>query len=202
MTNTRRPLGQVLLSHGVVSEAQLEQALEHRAEKRCRLGEALLELKLCVDVDIARALAEQNDIPFVDLHQTPPMPDAVRLIPHQVAAEYGIIPVRIDGKKLVVAARNPYDIRIDDVVRKTAQMAPAVAGAAESQVLELLGCYESLKNPAPKLAQGPVGRAPLSLQHRLVSATQAQGPARPDLLAASEQAEIVRKVNALIALAV
>src|SRR5437764_6347575 len=155
MTNTRRPLGQVLLSHGVVSEAQLAQALEYRGQRRCRLGEALLELKLCADVDIARALAEQNDIPFVDLQQTPPMPDAVRLIPQQVAAEYGIIPVRIDGRKLVVAARNPYDIRIDDVVRKTAQMAPAVAGAAESQIRGRLGRYERLKDTPPTLAPAP-----------------------------------------------
>lgn len=203
MTNTRRPLGQVLLSHGVVSEAQLASALEYRTQKRCRLGEALLELKLCDDVDIARALAEQNDIPFVDFDQTPPKPDAIRLIPPPVATEYGIIPVRIDGSRLIVAARNPYDIRIDDIARKTARMPVIIAAAADTQLCDLLSRYDSLKHPPrPNLPPAGQGSGPgsISLAQRLVVATQPAAP--PELVAASEKPEIVRKVNSLIAVAV
>src|SRR5688500_12606117 len=104
MNSNNRQLGVILVNHGVVSEEQIATAVEHQSKHGCRLGEALIALDLCSEVDIARALAEQNDIPFVDLQQTPPTREALKLIPKEVAVEFGLIPVRIDGARLLVAA--------------------------------------------------------------------------------------------------
>src|SRR5688500_18930255 len=98
--SARRQLGQILLRHGLISEVQIAAALEYQQCHSCRLGEALISLKLCDEVDIGRALAEQNDIPFVDVRQTPPALEALRLVPRQIAAEYGIIPIRIEAHRL------------------------------------------------------------------------------------------------------
>src|SRR5687768_115962 len=107
----RALLGSILLMHGVISEAQLQAALEHQKKTGSKLGETLIQLDLCSEVDVARALAEQSDLPFVDLQQTPPSPQALRLIPQEVAVQYGLVPVRLEGQRLLVAALNPFDFR-------------------------------------------------------------------------------------------
>src|SRR5690349_19956005 len=98
----RAPLGSLLLMHGVISEAQLQSALEQSKQTGKKLGEVLIQLDLCSEADIARSLAEQSDLPFVDLQQTPPSPQALRLIPQEVAVQYGIVPVRVEGQRLLV----------------------------------------------------------------------------------------------------
>jgi type IV pilus assembly protein PilB len=206
----RRQLGRILLSHGVISEAQVTEGLEYQKRQGCRLGEALIALNLCGELEVARALAEQNDIPFVDLEQTPPAAAAIRLVPREVAVQYGIIPVVVEGNRLLVAATNPYDLRIDDVVRRTANMGVIVGCAAGSQVRDLLGRYEELKwgqmarpgmpQPArPSLAVPSASPGVLSPVNVIAGLSQ---PAQPDLSLVVEQPAIVLQVNSLIAEAV
>lgn len=137
-------MGQILRGYGLLSQEQLERALQHAGTRGSRLGAALIELRLCEERDIARALAEQNDIPFVDFQETAPSHQALRLIPKHVAQEYGIIPVRIEDDRLLVAVRNPYDFRIDAVIRQHARMAPIIASAPEGQMTDLLTRYDEL----------------------------------------------------------
>jgi type II secretory ATPase GspE/PulE/Tfp pilus assembly ATPase PilB-like protein len=196
MLNNRAQLGTILKEHGVISQEQLDAALRYQQERGCALGEALMGLDLCTDVDVARALAEQNDLPFVDLQQTPPSGQALRLISREVAVEYGIVPVRVEGKRLLVAARNPYDFRIDEVVRNATRMTAVVASAAESQLKELLGRYDQLKYAPSAPAVVSQGT------YRPGSRFSGSAPMGLDLIPASEQASTVRKVNSLIADAV
>jgi type II secretory ATPase GspE/PulE/Tfp pilus assembly ATPase PilB-like protein len=144
MLNTGYQLGGILLSRGIISEEQLRAALDWQNRQGCRLGEALIALSLCPDVEVARGLAEQNGLRFTDLDQTPPSRDALRLIPREVAVEHGILPVRIEGSRLLVAVRDPYDLRIDEVVRKASGMAAVVSTAADNQLRDFLSRYSEL----------------------------------------------------------
>ena len=76
----RPKLGNILIESGVVSEAELEEALQYQMANGCRLGEALVGLSLCTDKQIAKALAEQMESAFVDLQETPPEPACVALM--------------------------------------------------------------------------------------------------------------------------
>src|ERR1700694_1191786 len=103
-----RPLGSILVSHGIITEDQVIQALDYQRAQSCRTGEALINLGFCTERHVARALAEQNHLPFIDLEETPPTPQALRLLSKEMAREYGVIPVRLDGNRLLVVALNPY----------------------------------------------------------------------------------------------
>jgi type IV pilus assembly protein PilB len=229
MSYSRKKLGEILVGHGVISEEQLTRALEHQKEKDCRLGDSLIELGLCTELEVARAMAEQNDIAFVDFDETPPAPNALRLISKEVAQEYGIIPARIDGPRLVVAALNPYDYRIDEVVKKATDMEVLVAGGVDSQMRAMLQRYDDLKygqtakpgTPAPRRpgaasasrapiasARAPIAsaRAPISSVRRSSVTTVAQlqqaQQVSGELLTAAGNHATVQKVNKLIAEAV
>lgn len=182
MIAKRPQLGTLLQRHGMISDSQLHAALEHQRARGGRLGEALIALGLCSELEIARILAEQVEIPFVDLRQTPPTPQALSLVPEVTARTHTAVPVRVDGRRLLVAARNPFDIRVDEAIRRVTGLTVVVAASVASQIQDVLARYEALKSP-------PESAAPVA-------------PTEPELIWAGERPETAELLDALIADAV
>jgi type IV pilus assembly protein PilB len=195
MVAGRPKLGTFLVSQGVLTDAQLEAAIEHQVASGRRLGEALIELDLCSDADIARALAEQLEIPFVDLEETPPSAACVALLPREVALEHGVLPIRMQGNRLLLAALDPYDIRIDEEVRQATNLQPILAMAAESQLREHLHRHyrEDFVEETPSSARDDPEET---------DEGEEQNVSVEKLIAAGEQVSTIRVVNTLIADAV
>lgn len=149
-------LGKLLVSSRTITEEQLNAALQLQKARGCRLGEVLIELGYCSEVEVTRAFAEQMELPFVDLKLTPPEPQVVRLLPREVAVKLGVVPVRIERERLLVAAANPLDISIDEKLRSTVRMQVTVCAAPPSQLADALAHYEQLKRVAspPGAASG------------------------------------------------
>ena len=57
-----RPLGRLLVEQGLLTEDELERALEHQESTGRRLGETLVELGFVSHIALSRALAEQYGI--------------------------------------------------------------------------------------------------------------------------------------------
>jgi type IV pilus assembly protein PilB len=188
----RPKLGAFLIERQILTDSQLETAIRHQIASGCRLGRALIDLGFCTDADIARALAEQLEIPFVDLDETPPAADCVTLLPPDVALEYGVLPLRIQGKRLLVAVLDPYDIRIDEVLRQATGLLPALVLAPESQIQRFLRLYCS---------ESCLGEAHPGGPEEIEEVQSEEGSElRVDqLAAASEQTSVIRIVNSLIA---
>src|ERR1051326_5850159 len=100
----RPNLGQILIQNGLLSDEQLDAALLYQGRNNRRLGSALIELGICTEVQIAQALAQQLEMPFVDLHANPPSPNCIALLPREIALEFQALPVRIEQNRLVVVA--------------------------------------------------------------------------------------------------
>jgi type IV pilus assembly protein PilB len=65
---TPRPLGALLVRDGVITELELHAALaQQRLTAEKRLGEILVEREAVTAADVARVVAEQYELPFVDL---------------------------------------------------------------------------------------------------------------------------------------
>jgi hypothetical protein len=95
----RSHLGALLLRKGLVTNEELDRGLEER-----------VRLRLCFENDIARVLAEQASIEFVDIGITSVDPRAVELLQREQAEEFRAIPVRLhpDGD-VSVAVTDPTD---------------------------------------------------------------------------------------------
>src|SRR3954469_25278029 len=61
MAKTRK-LGELLTEWGVTSAKEIDKGLDHAKAKRMRLGEALIDLKLCNESQVYKALAQQNNM--------------------------------------------------------------------------------------------------------------------------------------------
>jgi hypothetical protein len=117
----RRRIGEVLVSQGLLDEAQLQQALDAQRDTpagtaRPRLGQVVIALGLATERQVAEALAEALTLPLVDLGRTMVVPDAVRLLPRAVAERSGVLVIERSGSKVTVATADPTNVvALDDV---------------------------------------------------------------------------------------
>ena len=135
----RRPvLGSLLLRDGLVTEDELEAALaQQRLSSSRRLGEILVARGALTDAHVSRALAEQHELPFVELEQHEIDPAARALLPVELARRHSALPVSYlaDGSVLVVVADPTSAIRADELQAELGvpvQYAVAVAAEIES----------------------------------------------------------------------
>jgi len=109
---TRSHLGALLLRKGLLTNEELDRALEEK-EAGELLGEALVRLRICFEDDIARVLANQAGIEFVDVGVTSVDSRAVKLLSREQAESLRAIPLRVhpDGQ-LSVAVADPTDEKL------------------------------------------------------------------------------------------
>ena len=132
--NTR--LGDFLLERGLVSDSQLKMALEKQAEVLKPLGEILIEMKILEESRLAHALADQLNIPYVDLFTTPLQPNAIDLVPEHLARKYKCIPVRINSGFLDVAMCDPMDLDALEEISKTSKLEINPLISTQADILE------------------------------------------------------------------
>jgi type IV pilus assembly protein PilB len=112
------PLGTLLLRVGAIDPEQLEIALTEKERSPRRLGEILVEWGWVPSVAIARALAEQYGIPFLDLSTTEIEEDAARLISGDVARRLQALPIkRLPDNLLLVGLADPTDVLAAEELR-------------------------------------------------------------------------------------
>jgi hypothetical protein len=105
----RSHLGAILLKKGLVTNDELDRALEQREEGEL-LGEALVRLRICFEADIARVLGDQAQVDFVDIGITSVDRRAVQLLQKQDAMRMHAIPIRLHPDDTVsVAVADPTD---------------------------------------------------------------------------------------------
>ena len=116
----RLRLGEVLVSEGLTSEAEIHVALsQQKKQKGKRLGEVLVELGMVEESAIARVLANRLGLPFIDLDSTDIESEALAEIPARVIREQQVFPIRADIETLTVAMGDPLSTEAIDAVRFT-----------------------------------------------------------------------------------
>ncbi|MFQ5558170.1 MAG: hypothetical protein ACE5GB_11780, partial [Acidimicrobiales bacterium] len=116
-TPTRRRLGEILVSLGILSVADVERALVAQRESGRRLGEVLLEEQLVTPGELLRALAAQYGMEFVDLDEVRVDAELVRRVRAHIARGHRAVPYAREGERIVVAMANPIDVVAADELR-------------------------------------------------------------------------------------
>jgi hypothetical protein len=112
----KKQLGEVLIEHGVINQAQLEKALNLQKERGGLIGEVLVELGFAKEEDIAQALTVQYGFPYLPLSNYEIGAEIANLIPARVARQYLIIPIDKIGNNLTLAMSNPLNVQaVEDV---------------------------------------------------------------------------------------
>ena len=127
----RQQLGEILIAHGVITKAQLTQALETQRINRKRLGDNLRAMGVSSE-QIAAALSEQLRIPLVRLAGVNLSDKILHIIPEHFARHHQAIPLELTDVDITVAMVDPLDVLvIDDIHRLTARKVKVAITTAE-----------------------------------------------------------------------
>jgi type IV pilus assembly protein PilB len=102
-------LGDVLVRRGLATTEQIEQALKIQFESGGKLGDILVQLGAFDERVLVAELAEFFDLPVADLRRSKLEPEALELIPEEVARQNLAVPVSLDADGLHVAVAEPSD---------------------------------------------------------------------------------------------
>ncbi|MDH7601194.1 MAG: ATPase, T2SS/T4P/T4SS family [Armatimonadota bacterium] len=134
----RTRLGDVLVAAGVLTEKQLDWALEQQKVSYKRLGEILLESGLVAEEDIVEARALQMEMPCVDLVDVKVPDYVVRLVPEGIARTYAVVPVYATEDRLALATADPMDVEAIDAVQRVSKRRVEPLLASRSQIESLI----------------------------------------------------------------
>src|ERR1700761_1092683 len=131
-------LGDLLVREKVITADQLEQALREQGTSGTRLGAALVKLGFLSDDDVTNFLSRQYGVPAINLNYFEIDPSVVKLIPHDTAKRYQILPLSRVGASLTIAMVDPTNVfAMDDIKFMTGfNIEPVVA--SESAIMDAI----------------------------------------------------------------
>ena len=179
-------LGDILISDGLLTQEQLEEALAQQKQTHERLGAVLIEYGYITEKELIDALRNQLGIDFIDLTKTTIDPSMSRYIPKALAQEYEIVPIQVVRDNLFIAMSDPLNFMAIERARNTSRknIVPMIASsAAVKHAINIL--YENV-NAAEAMA-----------------AMRAEAGIREDAVVESEQdaaeeGPTIRLVNSII----
>ena len=139
----RTPIGECLRNAGILTDEQLQHALDEQKRSGERLGSVLVRVKLATERQVAKALACQLGLDHADLVEHPPDPAAVAIIPKDVAVKRTCIAVATEKNLLTVAMSDPLNLAlVQDLEFQTGYRVKQVV-AASSEIIEAIEAWYS-----------------------------------------------------------
>ena len=104
----RHPLGRILVEQGAINEEQLNAALVHRA-RGLKLGSWLVHQGVVTSEQLAAAVAQQTGVRWERVDALSLDPNMIQQIPPELALHYAVLPIRREGRTLVLASEGDLD---------------------------------------------------------------------------------------------
>lgn len=117
---TKKRLGEILVSEGLVNDEQIQEALKKQSESGELLGEILVRLGYVTEGDIARTIATQFSLPYIDASRYNIGKEIVDLLPIESLMENQFVALDRIGKTLIIAVSGLLNEKVfEELERKT-----------------------------------------------------------------------------------
>jgi MshEN domain len=117
----RPRLGEMLVARGLLADAQLKEALAESRMTGALLGNVLLSRGWLFEDELARMLAIQLDVPYVNLRLTGVDQAVARAMPSATGIQFGVIPIGVSCGQIRVAFGDPTDDGAQEAVGRYIQ---------------------------------------------------------------------------------
>jgi general secretion pathway protein E/type IV pilus assembly protein PilB len=133
----RRPLGQILIAEGILSEDQLRIALLEQMKCNQPIGKLLVSLGFVTEATLRQALSESLGKQSIDLGNAVVDPQALKLVPRDLAKRHHLLPLDYDAqsRRLALAISDVNDIvgldRVRALLEEGTEIDTLLAGESE-----------------------------------------------------------------------
>ena len=136
-------LGDILIERGLITKAQLGQALAKQKETKEPLGQIMIQLCFLDELQLRTVLSEQLGVSFLSTEQLRPRTDQrlKECIPYDFAAMNLVLPLDRTGQVLKVAVAKVPDIIFMDNLRKITGLDIVIVLSAESELRRAIEAY-------------------------------------------------------------
>jgi type IV pilus assembly protein PilB len=107
VNNKRQKLGEILVNQKLVDERVLNDALDLAQKEEIPLGRALIKLHILEEEQLAKAVAKQQDLPYMSLENLTLDDELAKIFNASYAKRQKIVPVRKEGGNLTLAMAYP-----------------------------------------------------------------------------------------------
>jgi general secretion pathway protein E len=180
-------LGEILIERKLISEEDLERALELQKERGDKIGKTLVDMGFVAMRDVLAALADQLGVPLVAIEGPPSVSTETEALSPRFLRQSRCLPVGRDDHTVTLAMADPLDVETIAAVRNCTGLKISTVLAAEQEILDAIDKYygQSARGETDLLADG--SEASEDLEH---------------LRDMASEAPVIRQVNAIIAQAV
>lgn len=138
--NDLKTLADVLLSQGAISEEETKRIKLSEIQTGKAQEEIIRTQKMVSEEELAKARAAFYNVPFIDLSVTPINPDALSVLPQEVASRFRVFPISLDraNKTLDLAMADPLDLTAIEFVEQKTDLSVKPKAALSSQIEDFL----------------------------------------------------------------
>ncbi|MEP6945595.1 MAG: ATPase, T2SS/T4P/T4SS family, partial [Acidobacteriota bacterium] len=134
-------LGEILVRENLITSQQLREALDYQRSSGGKLGSNLVKLGIVSDDVITAVLSRQYGVPSINLELFQIETAVIKLISHEVAQKYTVLPISKAGATLTLAMADPTNVfAMDDIKFMTGfNVEPVIS--AESSIQHAIAKY-------------------------------------------------------------
>ncbi|PYU47226.1 MAG: type II secretion system protein GspE [Acidobacteria bacterium] len=190
-------LGEILVKESLITQDQLQKALEFQRANGGKLGSCLTKMGFITDDDITGVLSRQYGVPSINLKYYEIDPNVIKLIPQDTASRYQVIPLSRVGSVLTIAMTDPTNVfAMDDIKFMTGfNVEPVVASesAIGDAIVRFYGGSSTNQEEISNLMKDLVDE-----DNELELASEESELDTATLEKAAEEAPIIKLVNLIL----
>ncbi len=156
-------IGELLVKNGIITEAQLKEALALQEKQEAKLGEILIKLGYLSSKDLVWMLSEQIDIPFVEIRSEMLDRRLISTFAENVLYDNSILPLYETEDKIYVALGNPIDTTATQAVKRFTTKEVVTSGADPHKIEQLLNKFFLSEQMEESLGQEQVDRTAVKI---------------------------------------
>jgi CheY-like chemotaxis protein len=131
----RKPLGQIFVERGLLTDISVQRLVAHAKSKDIRLGELLEVIGLITPDELAEALATQYRCrKITDFARFSYSSAMLRAIPLEMAVKHTIFPLKMDDDKLALAVADPTLDGLFEEISAQQNLKPILYVATRSEI--------------------------------------------------------------------
>jgi type IV pilus assembly protein PilB len=150
----RLKIGELLQKAGYITAAEFTNAQAIQKKSNERLSKLLLDSGIIEEDTIANFLSRQHGYTMVDIVEEAPSPDALKLMPYEMAKKYLAFPLRVAGDTLQITMAEPTDAMEVEEIQNTLNMGLSVCVSTTRNIVDAYRTYYKIDEEEYKLFFG------------------------------------------------